>query len=150
MKIPEMGHCYFLGRWFPWFPWANQVYSNYWSYCCFEALKLKFRSISSKHSVFQFQALEKAQMKTQSVSQDSCCWCLCSGVRGPDMKCKLGKNHGLLGSPDRGCGLTVDSDTELCSATTLTAKCKDWGPEDCYQLSFPRNSCGKGCPCDFV
>lgn len=110
------------------------------------ALKQKFRNISSQHTVFSSpKLLEKAQMKTECVTGQLLLVSLYSGVRGPDVKCKLWKNRDLMGSPDRGCGLTMDSlhDTELCSAPTPTAKCKDWGPEDCNPLSLPRIPVGK-------
>lgn len=93
---------------------------------------------------------ENSNEDTECVTGQLLVLSLYLGVRRPDMKCKLWKNHDLLGSPDRGCGLTMDTDTKLCSATTLKAICKDWGPEDYDQLLLPRNSCEKGSPCRFV
>lgn len=139
------GQYYFLGRWFPWLPCANDIYSNYWSYYFRSQTKVQ-KYFLTTHSVFQSQASgESSNEDTECVTGQLLLVSLYSGVRGPDVKCKLWKNRDLMGSPDRGCGLTMDSlhDTELCSAPTPTAKCKDWGPEDCNPLSLPRIPVGK-------
>lgn len=109
-----------------------------------QLLKLLLLLSNKSSEVFphntRFQASgESSNEDTECVTGQLLLVSLYYGVREPDMKCKLRKNPDLLGSPDRGCGLTMDSlyDTELCSATTPTAKCR-LGPRGLQSTLTPK------------
>lgn len=148
------GQCYFPGRQFTWLPWANEAYSNYWSYYCGSQMKLQkylYLCLPLQHTVFSSpKLLKKAQMKTEGMSQASCCWSLSPG--------------GWVGSIwNAGSGRTVTCQEVLAEAAAWpqtrsmterwaqvwphAPKCKEEGVGDHDQLLLSWNSCGKRCTC---